>query len=143
MRRPALGCVVGARGFAGRRRRRRPGRSPALSWQLAQTRCVGGVVHVDVAITGAVVGQAYAIYGTSGLRATNEEVVARAASFTASFTPNEAYGSNDAAHFSVTGDVEAPVIGQHSQVRTISAACAATLQAAGDRADDAVDLARL
>lgn len=96
-----------------------------LSWQLAKSRCVAGVVHLDVSIDGAVVGQSYAIYGTSGLRASNEEVIAKAASFTATFTPNEAYGSNDASHFSATGDVEAPAIGQRSQVRTISAACAA------------------
>ncbi|HEV7193477.1 MAG TPA: hypothetical protein VGN35_09750 [Jatrophihabitantaceae bacterium] len=97
----------------------------SLSWRVAQTRCVDGAVHLDVAITGAVVGARYAIYATSGLRASNEEVVARADAFTASFTPNEAYGSNDAAHFSVTGDVEAPAIGQRSPVRTVSAACAA------------------
>jgi hypothetical protein len=98
---------------------------PPLSWQVTHTRCVAGVVHLDVSITGAVVGQAYAIYGTSGLRASTEEVVASAPVFTATFTPNDAYGSNDAAHFSVTGDVEAPATGQRSQVRTISATCSA------------------
>ena len=99
--------------------------APALSWRIVQTRCVAGVVHLDVAVTGAVVGQSYAIYGTSGLLASNETVTAKAASFTATFTPNEAYGANDAGHFSVTGDLEAPSIGQRSQVRTISASCSA------------------
>lgn len=99
--------------------------APQLSWRVTQTQCVSGVVHLQVAITGAVVGHTYAIYGTSGLRASAEEVVAKAGAFTTSFTPSDAYGSNDAAHFSVTGDVESTAIGQRSEVRTISAVCAA------------------
>jgi hypothetical protein len=96
---------------------------PNVSWTVIGARCVKGVVNLDIKITDAVVGQSYAIYGTSGYRASNEQAVARTPAFTTTFTPNEAYGSNDSAHFSVTGDLEAPAIHQVSQVRTVNASC--------------------